>query len=163
MTDIWSTWQGIAHARFEQMDYPGIYQVGMVDEAQNPIPICRLGDTDKEGIIYIGVSENVGERIEDFRHTAVEIKGEHDGASTYILMQANFRSLGHNYANCKLQYRVMRLSGSDKAEHTKQEATILADYFNKYNELPPCNSNFPEKWGEFVTRLQQLWGWSAKP
>ena len=161
LTYMWTAWQGIAQARIEGKDYPGIYQVRIVDEAVIPLPIHRITGIDEEGIIYIG-SGDVNERIKELQR-ALNVKGHHNGGSTYILMRQNFRYMGPIYANCKPQYRVMLFPSADKVECERQEAIMLADYFSKYSELPPCNSSFPDKWGEFSKRLQQLWERNTKP
>jgi hypothetical protein len=157
MTNMWSNIMG---HEVGQMDYPGIYQVRMVDSKGKPVAIDRIGGVDEEGLIYVGFSNNVGERIKEF-HSTLSLKGKHDGASTYFLMRQNLVSLGHDYASCKLQCTVTRLPGTSETELRKQEAIMLANYFSKYSELPPCNCNFPEKWGEFTHQLQQFWGWST--
>jgi hypothetical protein len=161
MAHIWSAWQDIAQAGPTRENYPGIYQIRIVDKAGNPVPIHRVASTDGDGIIYIG-SGDANTRINDFRRT-LNFKAHHNGGSTYLLMQMNFKHIGHAYENCKPQYRVTHLPNVRKAKLENQEAVILADYFNKYCELPPCNSSFPNKWGQFTERLKQLWGWDTKP
>lgn len=168
----WSSWQNIERAKIEQRGYFGIYRIRMVDEAGNCLPIKRLACVDKEGIIYIGKAaprDTLAKRISDFERTSKMGKANHSGGDTYVLMCLDLKCLGHTYKNHRLQYSVMHVfADATKPERRRQEkwkhkiegkeASLLADYFYKYCELPPCNSSFPEKFSRFTDRLQKLWG-----
>ena len=169
---MWSSWQNIEHAKAEQRGYYGLYQIRMVNEIGNPLPIQRIAGIDKEGIIYIGRAiprNTLARRIREFQGTAQLKNASHSGGETYVLMQTNLKYSDHTYKNHKLQYRVkhlytdrieLELDEQENFKHKvkKGEEKALADYFNKYAELPPCNSNFPGKWSGFTNRLKELWG-----
>ncbi len=158
MPDGWSAWQDISQAKVKYMDHPGVYQVRLVDEDGNPVQIPRFTGTDEEGLIYIGSSVDLGRRLREFESTAEKLKGYHSGAATYLLARVNFKYRQHPYLNFKLECRVKHSPRADKSVLRKQEAILLADYFYKYNELPPSNGNVPKKWEDFSQELERLWG-----
>jgi hypothetical protein len=158
---MWSSWRDIEHARVKERGYYGIYQIRMVDDAGDSLPIPRITRIDEEGIIYIGraVPRNtLAKRIREFQSVTQFKNVSHHGGETYNLMRFNLKYSGHAYQKHKLQYKVMRLEGEPKSKIEEEEINTLANYFNKYGELPPCNSSFPEKWGKFSGRLLKLWG-----
>ena len=173
---MWSSWEDIEQAKVKERGYYGIYQIQVVDKEESRIPIGRVGGVDEEGIIYIGRArpkETLAKRIRKFQSVAQYKNIAHHGAETYVLMRITLAFLGHAYENYKLQYRVTRLymDSNDlemnrqemlKYKIEKEEVNALADYFCKYGELPPCNSNFPGKWNSFIERLQGLWGTSRQ-
>ena len=158
MADGWSAWQDISQAKVKYMDHPGVYQVRLVDEDGNPVQIPRFTGTDEEGLIYIGSSVDLGRRLREFENTAKKFKYGHSGAGTYLQAFVNFIYRQHPYLNFKLECRVKHSPSADKSAVKKQEAILLAGYFYKYNELPPCNGNVPKKWGDFSQELKRLWG-----
>lgn len=167
---MWSRWQDIEYAKTEQCGCYGIYQIRMVDEIGNPFPIPRTTGIDEEGVIYIGRAlpkNTLAKRIYEFETNSKLGKASHSGGETYVLMWLKLKCSGHAYKNHKLQYRVMRLDidatkpETNRREELKhkinsEEINALVDYFNRYCELPPCNSNFPGKWNRFADKLQEL-------
>ena len=83
----WRKWQPIdsVYMNMALLGQPGIYKIRMVDKDGKPIPINRIGGIDLEGIIYIGQSVRLRERIEDF------IRGSHSGGRTYKKMRKRLR------------------------------------------------------------------------
>lgn len=141
----WGSWHEIERANFNERDYFGIYEIQMVNQLGHPIPISRIGGIDKEGIIYIGRSglkrpRTLSRRLHEFQI------GKHSGAKTYELVSEVLERLKPAYSNHKLQYRAIHLPvdkvKGDMPEIVFKEGRALGDYFSKYAELPPCNSNF---------------------
>jgi hypothetical protein len=134
----------------------GIYKISFRDENGKPVAISRIGGIDESGIVYIGSSIKVVERTHEFKKI-LQAKGTHDGAMTFLLMWESLIQKNPIYKNYNMNTLDIKFETEEEARN--QEAVLLADYFNKYSELPPCNSNIPRKWGDFINRLKQLWGW----
>jgi hypothetical protein len=49
---------------------PGVYRIRALDGAGQPVPFRRLNDIDQEGILHIGQSRNVRERLTQFTRSA---------------------------------------------------------------------------------------------
>ena len=169
---MWSSWEDIEQAKFKEHGYFGIYQIRMVDGVGNPLPVGRIVDVDQEGVIYIGKAgpvQTLAKRIHKFESVSKLGKAKHSGGETYILLKMKLIFSDHAFKNHKLQYKVVHLD-TDRIEPDlseqenfklkieREEINVLADYFNKYGELPPCNSSFPGKWDSFSARLKELWG-----
>jgi hypothetical protein len=131
----WSKWQAIdsIYSNIGLLGQKGIYQIRMVDSENKPIPIPRLAGMDLEGIVYIGKSIRLHQRIEEFSG------GRHSGGGTYFLA---YRHLMRNeqFRNHSLQFRV--LACEESALEIK-EANLLRKYFRNFCELPPLNSTVP--------------------
>jgi len=171
----WGRWHDIDVAQSNEKTFFGIYQIRLVDERRQSIPVQRIGGIDEEGVIYIGrsgykESRPLAQRIWEFQYE------KHSGASTYALMK---KALGdsqrHGWSDHRLQYRSLHLkpgaiteSGVSedallrefifKRKIEKSEADALASYFADYGELPPCNSSFPGKWQYFHRSVQESLG-----
>jgi hypothetical protein len=142
----WSKWFDINNKdklKQELQNKYGIYEIRIVVSNGSPIKIMRFSNkVDSIGLLYIGRSgysrqktnRTLFKRIDEFS------KQHHSGGKTYD--KAN-KVLQHNRAfrNHKLQVRVMFLP--DK-EINAAESRELNRYFEKFAELPPCNSSFPK-------------------
>ena len=131
----WGKWHEIEtiYHDIDILGKKGLYEIRMVDEENNPIPIPRLGSMDPKGIIYIGKSTRLRPRIEDF------LAGRHSGGGMYCLVRQKLRR--HDlYKRHNLQYRFIVIN-KDNIE--TMEAQLLRRYFRKFCELPPFNSSVP--------------------
>lgn len=168
----WRDWGNIENAKNEERDYCGIYRIRMVDNSKKPLIVSRICGMDKEGIIYIGRAkpkDTLGKRIDNFYNVKM-----HSGAETYELFCKSLKCQKHPYANHNLEYSVIRLHviENEHEQKLREEAKLykkffidslikkveidaLVKYFITYGELPPCNSNFPGKWEEFVKKLEE--------
>lgn len=173
---MWSSWEGIEQTKFKERGCFGIYQIRVVDRVGNPLPVGRIVGVDQEGVIYIGKAgpvQTLAKRIHKFENVSKLGKAKHSGGETYILLKMKLIFSDHAFKNHKLQYKVVHLdtdrigpelNGKENFKHKieTEEINALADYFNKYGELPPCNSTFPGKWNRFTDRLQELWRTSGQ-
>lgn len=131
----WGQWQAIESVRYniDLLRRMGLYQIRMVDEQNNPIPIPRVAGVDTEGIIYMGKSVRLRARIEDFS------RGNHSGGGMYFLIYRRLMKY-EPYRGHSLQFRVMTCT---EADAKTKEANMLRRYFRRFCELPPFNSTVP--------------------
>ena len=131
----WGKWHEIEtiYHDIDILDKKGLYEIRMVDEENNPLPVPRLGGMDPKGIIYIGKSVRLHPRIEDF------LGGRHSGGRRYRRVRQELRRF-NLYKRHNLQYRVKVIN---KDDIETAEVQLLRRYFRKFCELPPFNSSVP--------------------
>lgn len=140
---IWTKWKDI----IENPDYTGcgVYKIRLVDSESYPLNIPRFLDTDKEGILQIGRSENIERRIKAFRGAKEGRKYDHaEGKRLNRIMKCPNYEKRKN--NCKIEYSFQKLLNKSKAK--TEEERLMKCYFKKYGEVPPINNNLPgkDKW-----------------
>jgi hypothetical protein len=121
----------------------GIYMLRLVNLAGIPIEIPRFLDNDKEGILQISHSENIQKGIKFFNGAIEGKKYTHaEGQRLYLIKRyTDFLKKFHNY---KIQYSLKKLATKREA---KEEQELLVKYYvKKYGEVPPINSNLPDKY-----------------
>jgi hypothetical protein len=130
------TWDGIPPK-------PGIYVV------KSGLKIQRLAGSDDNGILYIGKSLLVKNRIWDFwyiQHPASDMLWQYPKLAATIFKKP-----------CRTTKRVENLVGDlyvristpiPRGQLDEAERAVLFAYFDKYHELPPLNSSLPERWGK---------------
>lgn len=168
MIDIWSTsWTPLSpDAADAEIRSHAVYQVRLTDAKGQPLPIGRLGGIDTGGILYIGKSDNLSRRLTNWE------RGPHSGGETYALMRRTEAFARPPLEDGLLEYRA-RYPGDISAEYpalaelrdgpdseiavirmvAKCEVALLARYFSRFGELPPCNSKFESKHREFSDAL----------
>jgi hypothetical protein len=130
-----NTWDGIPPK-------PGIYVV------KSGLKIQRLAGSDDNGILYIGKSMLVKNRIYNFydiqQHPASDMLWQYPKLAATIFKKP-----------CRTTKKVENLVGElyvristpiPRGQLGEAERAVLFAYFEKYHELPPLNSNFPERW-----------------
>jgi hypothetical protein len=169
--DSWTDWDKIENARENEKGYYGIYRIRLSDIANRPFRAKRLNGNDEEGIIYIGRARpmySLAKRVGQFQKMANEVKGNHSGAETFSLTRMILETtFGNNSCN-NLEYSVIHMNDNNpltnsgetdklKKEIEEKEIEVLAQYFSKYAELPPCNSSMTGKWGRLYEIVNQYW------
>ena len=136
----WSEWINIG----QNASYKGcgVYKIRLADTKGSPIEIPRFLDKDKDGILQIGNSEDIGRRIKYFRG-AMEGKRYAHVEGQRLSFIKRYTSFMERYKDCKLQYSFKRLQ--NESEVQKEEERLLKCYFKKYGEVPPLNNNLPDK------------------
>jgi len=121
--------------------------------------IYRAGGLDQKGILYIGKSLVLRNRLYNFwyvRHPASGLLWTYPKMAQLILNEP-----------CKSKKQVEDLIGSfnvivatpipkNLLNHTEKSAMYA--YFLHYGELPPLNFNFPLKWTEHPNKKLIHWG-----
>lgn len=109
----------------EIVESPGVYF--LIYPNLNP---QRFGGRDKDGILYIGKSNNLKRRISNLRRGIINRNNEYHSVSK------NYRKLFDEdiFNDLRVGYIV-----SDKKNYSKLELEFLELYFNKYKDLPILN------------------------
>ena len=109
----------------EIVEFPGVYF--LIYPNINP---QRFGGKDKDGILYIGKSNNIKRRISSLRRGIINRNNKYHSVSK------NFRKLfdKNTYNELRVGYIV-----SDEKKYSKLESEFLELYFTKYKDLPILN------------------------
>lgn len=122
----------------------GIYRIRVVDSFKRPIPIPRMAAVDKEGVIYIGRSgyrrQKTGRTV-NVRLGEFVGKDQHSGGITYSLAMRTLKHI-RRFKSHGLQASARIVS--DQMIDALEERE-LKKYFERFGELPPCNSAMPRK------------------
>ncbi len=121
----------------------GVYKIRLTDLKDCPIEISRFLDNDKYGILQIGSSKHIEERIKCFR-SAMEGKGCAHAEGKRLNLIKKYTNFIGRYNNCKIQYSFMKLR--NEIEARKEEEQLLKCYFKRHGEVPPLNNNLPKKY-----------------
>ena len=116
---------------------PGAYKISRFGKNETPIEINRFFGMDKEGIIDIGESKNLRERLRSFKRNIENGKGGHMAGWRYhyLKLQNKIPFLKFSYEVCKT-----------KEEAYKKENAMMKKYVEKHKELPPLNYKY--NWSE---------------
>lgn len=122
----------------------GVYEVRCVQENGKPIQIQRANGVDTEGILYIGSSCDLGERIKTFWRGVNEnlppaqLKVPHSGANTYAIFQ-----FSKKFPLDSLEVRWAVVSGTPSSSNQDPwkvvEKALLEDYMARFLDKPPLN------------------------
>lgn len=111
----------------------GVYIIHSFNK-KNPIKIDRVLGQDEEGILYIGKSENIRERLRMLRR--VLNPKQKATAHTFGKKYNENKKLREAFP-LKSLYISYRISNDPKA----LEFNLLRKYFLKFGEVPPFNSS----------------------
>lgn len=145
----WSGWQDILSIKEVGTlgNGPGVYKIRLADSAKRPISIGRFLHEDKSGLLAIGESKHLAERIREFKGGWQSGRfGRHPAGDRMFLASVyKYSCLQTSHQNSILQVCVMKCANKEAAQD--QEEKLLKDYFIDYGELPPLNSNLPDRKG----------------
>ncbi len=118
----------------------GVYKIYSI---KNDIPseIQRLSKVDTSGLLYIGSSKNLKDRLGMLRRVTI---GKSDGYKEYA------HTFGVKYNSIKKLTQLFPIEALvvivnlDK-DHKGKERRLLTKYLNEHLELPPLNSNYPKQ------------------
>ena len=115
----------------------GIYHIRLVDARGQAVPVPRLAASDPSGTIYLGRSgtggsRTVAKRVSEF------MGGPHSGGRRWAKVS---KVLKRRRALPGVALQVRAMLGPQSVE--RAEAAELRRYFNRFAELPPCNSSDP--------------------
>lgn len=115
-------------------DNPGIYRIYSIDRNENPHPLPRVLGTDLDGVLYIGNSENLKERVR----------------MLWRVLQPNLRATAHTFGMNYKSLEVIRNAFPletlaieyEVNENPKQyEKEQIEIYRQKFGEVPPLNGS----------------------
>ena len=128
---------------------PAMYKIILVDGKGKPVQIHRWKGTDKNGILSIGQTSNMERRrkqflkaINDGGELFTGIRGGHvTGNMIHLLDRLN----GKKKLKKNLRYESKTFNSKPEAENAEKEA--IRKYVEIYFEVPPLNSNIPDRKG----------------
>ena len=114
-------------------DAKGIYYIIGVDKVGNVIPINRICGTDTDGVLYIGESGCIQDRIGYFIKTILpNYKTDcHSGGKMYCCSEPI--RIMFPKENLLVKYELCE-------DHVERELELIQNYIQKFGELPPLNS-----------------------
>jgi hypothetical protein len=122
--------------------YSGVYVIS----GDREIP--RIAGTDKAGILYIGKSAMLRNRLWEFWY------GDHE-APAFLWTDLRLaglvlgvRRLTRGQLENKLGELKARVSQVETRSLASAEKAVLYAYASRFGELPPLNATLPDKWSE---------------
>ncbi len=134
----WSKWKKFSEDNLkENPKEPGIYKIRI-----QGIKISRFLGEDKNGILSIGKSKNIKQRLKQFYKGFTEKKYHSEGKTLFIIAQKHpsWMKLHINH----LEYSYCLTKTDEQA--IEYEELEIKKYFNKFGEVPPLNSIIPKKY-----------------
>jgi hypothetical protein len=111
---------------------PGVYKIYSLNDNHIPRPINRIGGIDNQGILYIGESQNLKERLR----------------MLWRVLNPNYLATAHtfgiNYNTVPLLQEIFPLNSLAVTfeiiqDHTNYETMLIENYRQLYGEVPPFN------------------------
>lgn len=136
----WSEWIGIEQNASHK--HCGVYKIRLANSKGIPFKIPRFLDKDKDGILQIGSSKNIEERIKYFRGAMKGKRYPHAEGQRLRLVK-EYPSFITKYRDYKIEYFFIKLRSKSQAQ--KEEERLLKCYFKNYGEVPPLNNKLPNK------------------
>ena len=124
--------------------WPGVYQIRLTNKQGHPFHIPRFLSIDIDGLLVTGESVNVAARLKEFLKASEGKSYAHSTAERLYLIRYICKLDNSSYKGYKFQYRCKRMK--DKTEAEAHEEELLKGYFKQYGELPPLNSEMPDKY-----------------
>lgn len=124
-----------------------LYMIRLVDDTNKPEKIGRwLGD-DLAGILYIGKTDNLKNRLKRIRNgcnsggnwTNASNSGHPAGNMIWLLRSDMIKDIKPK--NLQYQYEEKKSDAEAKID----EENAIRKYVRKYGEVPPLNSNIPNR------------------
>ncbi len=137
---MWTEWKDLDEGINESNS--GVYKMRIVNSAGQAYKLKRFLGIDSNGIIAIGSTNNLNERIDVFNKVTMDKKYKHSEAKKllYNIKYARFNSVFKKY---KIQFSIKKVSNEE--EYKEEESELIKCYFKKYGEVPPLNSNLSDK------------------
>ncbi len=121
----------------------GIYVIG------TGRPINRMLATDPNGILYIGKSVNLQNRVwafQDWGHDASEFLCEINWVCEKIL-EANYPECQREVEkNCRVKDCLVHIVSVERTLLSEAEHAALFAYLQNFGEYPPLNLSAPNRW-----------------
>jgi hypothetical protein len=156
---VWPRWTKPFPIRFLDKGWdsvsrrPGIYII------RRRRPVARIGGIDRSGILYIGKSGIVRQRLANFwdsNHTASAFLWWHPEIARILLARRLRRTSDLDRIIPTLTVQVA--SPIRAGELDRAERAVLYAYLQRYGEAPPLNLSFPNRWKGIPRRRDLFWG-----
>jgi hypothetical protein len=119
----------------------GVYRIRAFTEYGEPLPICRLGGVDRLGILHIGKSVKLGDRIQMFRRAAEGLKAAHHAGREFYEWRFE-RLIPHE----RLHFDYFDTSTGREA--LSLERALHQEYRNKFLDRPPLDGTSGQTGGK---------------
>jgi excinuclease UvrABC nuclease subunit len=115
-------------------ELPGIYRIYSIDGNDNPHPLTRVLGTDSDGVLYIGKSKNLRERVR----------------MLWRVLQPNYGATAHtfgiNYKSLEVirnafPYETLAIEYETNEDPKEYEKVQIEIYRQIYGEVPPLNGS----------------------
>ncbi len=111
---------------------PGVYRIRAFTEDGEPLTLNRVRGADREGILHIGKSKNLGTRIRMFRQAAEGLKASHHAGCEF-----------HNWQYQNLiprdRLRFDYFKTSTESEALRLERLLHEQYRSLFLDRPPLD------------------------
>ncbi len=112
----------------------GVYRIRLVDNSGNAISIKRFLGEDKVGIIAIGQTKNIKNRLRGFYKVVIEKKKYSHSEGLTIHLLREITKFSEKFEPCTFQYAFRKVDNPKE-----EEKKLLKGYFKEYGEIPPLN------------------------
>jgi len=131
---------------------PGVYIIS------NRKIIGRVGGNDRKGVVYIGKSTNLRQRVRDFwngNHTAGGYLYEHPPIAGKIMKMRvnNEKDVDRCIGKLKIRYATV----TNLEELELAERALMFAYIRGFGEAPPLNLNVPKRWDRLPSSKDLKW------
>jgi hypothetical protein len=131
---------------------PGVYIIS------NRKIIGRVGGDDRKGIVYIGKSKNLRQRVKSFwngNHTAGGYLHEHPVIAGKIMKMKIISGNDVDKGIGKLKIRYATITNLEELELA--ERAVMFPYIRRFGEPPPLNLNMPRRWDRMPSLRHLRW------
>jgi len=131
---------------------PGVYIIS------NRNIIGRVGGDDRKGIVYIGKSINLRQRVKSFwngNHTAGGYLYEHPVIARKIMKMRIINEKDVDKGIGKLKIRYATVTNLEELELA--ERALMFAYIRRFGEAPPLNLNVPKRWDRLPSSQDLKW------
>lgn len=111
----------------------GVYWIYSLDDNDIPCPINRILDTDYNGVLYIGESGNLRERLRMLWRVL-----NPDYGATAHPFGMNYNSLPE--LRLRFPLHTLAIEWEVNANHKDYETQLISDYRQHFGEVPPLNA-----------------------
>jgi len=136
----WSPWiffSEVGHYRIPAK--PGVYEIRCVSGRGKPFKIYRAYGVDEDGILSIGESSNLSDRLHGFRRTIQPHTKRSSHAAGWCYVSLRYERV-FKKENLQFKYKVT----GTKKQAQKEEFILLCKYRSQFLDLPPLNNNMGE-------------------
>ena len=133
----WSSWISFSEVdRYHIPEKPGVYEIRCVSGRGKPIEIYRVYGVDEHGILSIGETSNLSDRLHGFRRTIQPHTKRSSHAAGYYYVSLGYSRV-FKKENLQFKYKVT----GTKKQAQKEEFILLCKYRSQFLDLPPLNNN----------------------
>lgn len=134
MKNDWSNWQFFKKTEWEDVpEKPGVYKIRCLDNIGKPVKIKRLVRIDKGGVLSIGESGNLRQRLKQFWKSSRE-DTRHAAAWHYFAFRYDEKFPKESMQFCYTP-------SSSKNEAIRIEFILFLEYRKQFMDGPPLNIN----------------------